>query len=35
MKADVLYAGTQFFRSKRQKHTRFMGGALKKGTLKI
>jgi len=28
MKADVLFVGTQLFRRKRQKHARFMDGAL-------
>jgi len=28
MNADVLFVGTQLFRRKRQKHVRFMDGAL-------
>ena len=34
MKADILFAGTQLFRRKRQKQARFMDGSLKTRSIK-
>jgi len=34
MKADVLFVGMQLFSRKRQKHARFMDGALKTWSIK-